>query len=383
MSQTDDFLTQIESLPALITDCVPLMEPLTRKILSTPEIYGLRQIILTGSGDSFFAAAAVIPALRAWTGIPVQAMTSMEAARYVDNSILPDSSNARGLLVISISYSGEAARGVEAAQRLRKMGAITIGFTANPDSRLGKAVERQVSTLIPNSAPAPGTRSYVASMIATYLLAIRISEVLMCMTMDEANRLRAEIQDSGAKLENLVTELAPKLRKYAETWSNATSMDVLGSGPSLATASYCAAKLVEAGGIHASPQDIEEFHHLNFFVNEPSSIPTIVFSPSNSASASRASELVIALQQLGRPTLFITDEDNSFACDNSILIPKFPEWLSPLAQTIPAAIIAAFSANIRNVTHYRGHDGPWRGAKDAGFVKNSTIILKQQEETNA
>ena len=84
MSQLDDFLVQIKSLPELIPEVVATMEPPARTILSTPEIYGVRQIILTGSGDSYFAAASVAPAMRAWTGLPVQAMTAMEAARYVD-----------------------------------------------------------------------------------------------------------------------------------------------------------------------------------------------------------------------------------------------------------------------------------------------------------
>src|SRR5579863_4660931 len=107
MSQLDDFIRQVGSLPTLIGPCVDSLEPTTRKILSTPEIYGLRRIILTGSGDSYFAGASTVSAFRDLTGLTVQAMPSMEASRYAGGSGR-SVTNARGTLVIPISYSGEA-----------------------------------------------------------------------------------------------------------------------------------------------------------------------------------------------------------------------------------------------------------------------------------
>lgn len=373
MSQFENYLAQIRSLPALIAETAEQMEPAARKVLSTPEIYGLRQIILTGSGDSFFAAQAVAPALRAWTGLPVAAMTAMEASRYCDAGVPLRSGAMKGLLVVAISYSGEAARVVEATQRLSALGAITLAITANSESRLGQAANRILDSRIPDFVPAPGTRSYAASMVALYLLSIRISEVLISMTMDNANLLRRELIELGGKLDGLSGTLEAQTADIASRWHNFESLDSLGAGPSLASAAYCAAKLVEAAGMHAAWQDLEEFHHLNYFVLEAHRTPAVVFAGSNARSWSRAHELTVALGQLERPHVYVSDK--AITDVETVLVPATREWFAPIAETIPAALLAANIANLRGVPHYRGHTGLWRGAQGAAFVKDSTILL--------
>jgi glucosamine--fructose-6-phosphate aminotransferase (isomerizing) len=372
MSQLDDFITQIRSLPAMIGPCVEALEPSTRKVLSTPEIYGVRQIILTGSGDSFFAGAAAAPVFRDLTGLPVQAMTSMEASRYAGQtgkSVI----NARGTLVISVSYSGEAARLVVAAHRWRDRGALTLGLTAASEGRLAKAAERVVNTKIEELAPAPGTRTYVVSLIALNLLAIRLGEVLMRITMDEANALRREIGDIGKELDDLERELSAPIEAFVEQSRDWNAFDTLGSGPSLGSAGYSAAKLVEAAGIHAIAQDSEEFFHLNFFVARPSATPAILYAPSKGIAASRSRELVETLGQLGRPTLVVTDQAGFGGGRTELLVPHVREWFAPIIHTIPGALLAAHAAAVRGEAHYRGHTGPWIGARGAGLVRHSHI----------
>lgn len=378
MSQYDDFLTQIHSLPSLVARSSADLEPAARSLLSTPEIHGLRQIILTGSGDSYFAAAAVAPAMRGWTGLPVQAMTAMTAARYVDHAAYPRAAGAKGMLVLPISYSGEAARVVEAAQRLREIGGVTVALTANAESRLGKAAERRLDTRIADSTAAPGTRNYVASLIGLYLIAIRIGEVRMAITMDEANHLRRRMIALGEELEGFTHRLEPRTLALMQHWQNLRTIDVLGSGPGLGSAGYGAAKLVEAAGIHATAQDMEEFLHINYFVDRPEEVGTIVLAPSAGASWSRVQELGDALHQLGRPHVVISDR---LCASETLIVPSIDEMFSPLVEVIPAALLAAAAAHTRSAVHYRGHSGPWAGAQGAGFVRNSKIMTLKDQRT--
>src|SRR5579862_1542651 len=229
MSQLDNYLKQVESLPGLISACAHSLEPATRRILSTPDIYGLRRIILIGSGDSYFAGVASVPAFRALTGLPVQAMPSMEGSRYAGDtgrSVV----NERGTLIIPISYSGEAARLVEAALRWRDRGALTLGVTGSSDGRLSQAVERLVDTRVDEVGPAPGTRSYVVGLIALNLLAIRLGEVLMRFTMDEANQMRSELAAIGTQLRDIEARLQAPIRAFAQASQSRQMFDVLGSG---------------------------------------------------------------------------------------------------------------------------------------------------------
>ncbi len=376
ISNLDSYLSQIRSLSRLLGDSTMRIEANVRTALTTPEIYGIRQIILTGSGDSFFAALAVAAALRGWTGLPVHPMVSMEASRYIDHGRAPLSGRNRGLLAVCISNSGEAARLVEATHRLRSLGAITLAITGDPESRLAKAAEKMIDISIPSAAPAPGTRSYMASLIGLYLLGIRLAEVLMCFTMDHAGALRNQLADLSKPLEGLSDVCEPLIRETINAWGDFRSADVLGSGPSFGSASYAAGKLVEAAGIHASAQDIEEFHHLNYFVDNPESVPAIVFGPANSLAIQRTRELVATLEQLGRPHLLVTDSGEFSPRRNVLVLARVDELFAPILHTVPGSLISAFAAALRRVPHYRGHTGPWRGAKEAALVRNSPIDIQ-------
>ena len=369
------FIGQASSLGELVGQQSEAISQRARLALRMEEVYGIRQIILTGSGDSYFAALAAVPAIRAWTGLPVSAMVSMEASRYVDHGRPPLAGRNRGLLVIAISSSGEAARLVEATQRLRMLGAITLAVTANDDSRLGRAAEKKVNIAIPFAPSAPGTRSYVASLLGVYHIAIRIAEMLMCMTMDEAEVLRRDLQGLGESLMGLANELEKPVAERIAAWGDVQAMDCLGSGPSLASACYAAAKLVEAAGIHAAPQDVEEFHHLNYFVDRPGQVPVVLFAPSQAISKTRTAELLGTLAELGRPHLVITDAADFAPAEVSLVLPKTRELFAPIMQAVPAALLAAYAAERRGVVHYRGQTGPWCGAQNAGLVRNSKIEL--------
>src|SRR5579859_3691513 len=58
------------------------IERAVRGVLSTPEIFGIRQIVLCGCGDSLIVARASEASLAAYTGLPVRALPALEAGRY-------------------------------------------------------------------------------------------------------------------------------------------------------------------------------------------------------------------------------------------------------------------------------------------------------------
>jgi glucosamine--fructose-6-phosphate aminotransferase (isomerizing) len=128
--------------------------------------------------------------------------------------------------------------------------------------------------------------------------------------------------------------------------------------------------------MHATWQDLEEFHHLNYFVVESRKTPAIVFASSNSRAWSRANELKIALGQLERPHVYVSDIEIDGV--ETMVVPKTREWFAPIVQSVPAALLAAHVAHRREIPHYRGHTGLWRGAQGAAFVKDSEILMASE-----
>lgn len=71
---------QVLSLPALMREQYADLEAKVRTLFSTPEIFSLQRIILTGCGDSHAAAMAMKYAIEALTGLPLTSCPPLSSA---------------------------------------------------------------------------------------------------------------------------------------------------------------------------------------------------------------------------------------------------------------------------------------------------------------
>lgn len=138
---------QVWSLPELLRQQYENLEPACRKVLTTPEIFSIQRIVLTGCGDSHAAAMAARRAFENLTEIPTEVVPAIELSRYYDERQLGFAPN--NPLVIAVSNSGGIARVGEAIQRAAAHGAFALGVTGNPDSLLGRSASR----ILPLSVP--------------------------------------------------------------------------------------------------------------------------------------------------------------------------------------------------------------------------------------
>lgn len=138
---------QVWSLPELLRQQYAYLEPACRKVLTTPEIFSIQRIVLTGCGDSHAAAMAVRYAFEALTGIPTEVVPAIELSRYYSERQLGFAP--RNPLAIAVSNSGGIARVSEAIRRVTAHGGFALGVTGNPDSPLGRCASR----ILPLSVP--------------------------------------------------------------------------------------------------------------------------------------------------------------------------------------------------------------------------------------
>jgi glucosamine--fructose-6-phosphate aminotransferase (isomerizing) len=244
---------------------------------------------------------------------------------------------------------------------------------------LAQAAELVIDATVPQGPTGGNARGHAASLLVLWLLGIRIAEVRMRITMDTAETRRALLGRQADLVERSLAPCAAICAEAAERWSGHQRADLLGSGPCLGSAQFAAAKLIETAGIHASSQDIEEFHHLNYFVGRPGEMPTVVFTAATSAAASRTRELMATLQQLGRPTLLVTDATADASRELHLQLPHAEEWLLPLLHIAPALMLAGAWAQKAGATPFRGHAGPWAGAQQARLVRDSLIQSASQD----
>lgn len=368
---------QVESLPELIVSQYEDLEPKARTVLSFQEIYNIQRIVLTGCGDSLAAAMATKHAFEMLTGIPTEVVTAIELSRlYCKKHMGVD---CRNPLVIAVSNSGTGARVAEAVERARKHGCYVLGVTGKEDSPLGVNSDKILKLNIPSFEGAPGTRSYLVSVMSLLLLAIRFGEVRHQYTMDQAMAYRYDIRNQGAALQELLSGMIETCEKVAEEWKDFPCYDFIGAGFDYATAWFGHAKILEATGKFAMHINTEEWFHLNFFARNAKEMGTVVVANTTNPAHSRSKELVKYANVLHRPMVVITDGDASdFNGEEAtyIKVPK-PEYpiTMPITHFVPVCLIAAYISEIIGEKYGRGCEGDWAFAEGGAGVKNSEIIV--------
>lgn len=369
--ETNPIREQLLGTPAAILEQFDALESQTRKLLTTPEIYSLRRMILCGSGDSHMAGASAELAMEQFSGIQVEPLRAMEAARY---TLAEDAPN--NPLVIGISSSGSVARTFEALRNARAQGALTVALTSKPDSRVGQAAAK-VLAMAPASLPsAPGYFGYALSMVALYLLAIRMGEVKGRLTQDQAYARREALRKTVTTMSQTAETVDPFVRALAAEWSVLDNYEFLGSGPSFATGMFGAAKILEATGAHAWAQDVEEWAHLQYFVAKPDATGTFLISPNGALAQGRVVEIASVVASLERPAVVLCGaaDAGEYGGLRTLALPTdTDEMFSPLHYSIPLTLFAGYLSDATDSQYGRAHAGRWAASADGSTIWNSFV----------
>src|SRR5690606_8382763 len=163
MMSAATMIAQVESLPAMIRSEFERFDTSARLLLNHDQCFSIKRIIITGCGDSYMAGLAAELAFEQLAGISTEPMNAMQAGRYG----IPffDQSFPRNPLVLGIATSGSVARTREAVRLARGQAVLIVALTGNPNSPLGLAAELTFDCRLPAFAPAPGVRTYRASLL--------------------------------------------------------------------------------------------------------------------------------------------------------------------------------------------------------------------------
>ena len=363
-------------VPSLTIAQCKQIEADSRMILTTPEIYELRRIVITGCGDSYAAGISMKPALEFLTGLPVDVEPAIHLARYTDPSTFGKPGST---LVMAVSNSGAVARVAEAVQRASNYGALTLAVTGKPDSKLAQASMKRVPLAIPPFAAGSGNgvRSYLISMLSLLLVGIRIGEVKGRYMMSDSEDFRKAICDYAAGFEAIMPALDEQMLALAKETQDKELFEFLGSGGNLGTAWFSHAKIIEATGDASSFSDLEAWMHLECFYRELPKKVAFAFVNSNGPDRSRVNETLGAMGQIPSLLLGITDSENANlpAGVRPIVIPAAKyDWLAPLLNYLPAALYAGYLCELKGECYGRDDRDDWKPIRGTGLLVNSEIV---------
>jgi glucosamine--fructose-6-phosphate aminotransferase (isomerizing) len=293
----DVMQSEIATIPAVIRTQVERLRQPLRDLARRHA--AVREVLLTGCGDSHFAGIATRLSFEWGAGVRCRATEALELVRYEQQYIPVDDPP----LLVAVSYSGEVGRTIEAAAAGSDAGWSTVAFTGRADGRLARHAREAILMDVPTLGFSPGTSTYVAMVTALLVLAAELARVKG--REREAETIDAELEVAprlaAATLE-LAADQAPQV---ADLVATAPVTTFLGAGPSRGAAAFGAAKLFEGPQRYGVAQDLEEWAHEQYFVSGPST-PVVVIAPSG-ASRDRADELMAEMAFIGAPAVLVSD----------------------------------------------------------------------------
>ena len=384
----DDMLSEISNqgpaIPAVMDSVQPQLEALDPTLFTSNS-----HIYITGCGDSYFAGLAARYAFARYAGLPTDAQEALEFGRYAAEFVPPDS------LVFGISNSGKATRSVEALVNARLGGAHTVAITGNPGGWLAQEADtildqsvRLAGELIgmpsnldtnpDDSKPRRGSFglvNYLASLTTLYLIAFQTGVARGRLSENEANALRAELRSTADLIAETVDLCTPAAQAYAEQVKETDTYTILGSGPSLATSLFYAAKTYELPRVYGVSQELEEWAHEQFFLTGPGT--QVLFIAPQGRSVTRVQELLHTTRTMGGTGVVITDQGNTRLTEAAdVTLPvagAVSEALSPLVYCVPGQLFATYLAKSRGRLAFE-FDSPLQYEMNMRTIQESQLI---------
>ena len=305
--------------------------------LTKETLKNLNRIQIVACGTSLHAAMIGKYLIESFCGIAVDVEASSE---YIYRKTVTDEHT----LVIGVSQSGETADTLTAIKQSKARGSHILIITNRPDS----AMAREADSLIPVSAgievSVAATKSYIAQLMAFYLLALYMAEIKDSIAKSTLTSLKAEMMILPQKIEQILSN-KDEIQRVAKIYAGTKDFIYIARGINYPTALEGALKLKEISYINATGYPAGELKHGPIaMLDETMPVLSILMKGavyekllSNSEEAKARNARMIALTNS-------KDEKLDALFENIIRVPDVQELFSPIIAMIPLQLIAYYIA---------------------------------------
>ena len=305
--------------------------------LTKETLKNLNRIQIIACGTSLHAAIVGKYLIETFCGIAVDVEASSE---YIYRRTVTDEHT----LVIGVSQSGETADTLTAVKQSKARGSHILIITNRPDSSMA----READSLVPVNAgievSVAATKSYIAQLMAFYLLALYMAEIKGSADESLLKSIKNELIILPQKVEQVLSN-TDEIQKCARKYSGTKDFIYVARGINLPTALEGALKLKEISYINATGYAAGELKHGPIaMLDDTMPVLSILMNGgvydkllSNSEEAKARNARMIALTNSKDPKL-----EELF--ETIIRVPDVQEFLSPIIAVIPLQLIAYYIA---------------------------------------
>lgn len=318
------------------------MEEATAKLgglnMTAAELRRIERVVFTGCGTAAHAGMVGEYLVEQLALIPSEIEFASEF-RY-RNLPLP-----KDTLVFALSQSGETADTLAALRESQRKGIRTLGICNNVASTIARESDGGVYMHAGPEIGVAATKSFTSQCTVLTLIALLLGRIRHLSSGQGLEILR-ELEQLPDKVRQILT-LDAHIRAVAIKYANAQSMMFLGRKFNYPVALEGALKMKEISYIHASGHPSAELKHGIIALITPE-VPSIFIAPEDSVFEKNLSNIEEVKARKG-PVIGIGTEGSRLAdvCDDAILIPHSPDYLSPILTSIPLQLLAYHTAVAR------------------------------------
>ncbi|MEG0767943.1 MAG: hypothetical protein RR482_09520, partial [Clostridia bacterium] len=347
-----------------------------RSALAPATAAGIRRVILTGCGDSYSAAGAILPGMKLLSGIRAcNSPDIMDFCGFYSDTKICKGFAAHEVLLVAISFSGGSQRVIDALQKGNDRGLQTMLVTRDADAKAAQAAKYTLALETPDGCNTPGLRSYYASMVGLAALGAYLGVCRGEMDKQRFAEVGKQIADYTVTFMQDFDHIDDQMFTQAERMKNLRHFEVIADWNEGYSAQFVEQKFIECGGVFCDHTTSEEFAHISLFHRQPSMFGMVVMINEADPSLSRMRDTVRGCLAQHRPTVIVTDADptlfdasktsidpsanfydkttighNSMAeADKPVVcrIAKAPaQWMSPFVSFIPGSLLAGYQAAV-------------------------------------
>ena len=300
--------------------------------MTNAELRAVDRIVLIGCGTAFHAALAGEYLIESLAHIPVECEFASEF-RYRNLPLDRDT------LVFVISQSGETADTLAALRESQRKGHRTLGICNNVASTIARESDGGAYMHAGPEIGVAATKSFTSQLTIMTLLGLLLGRIRH-LSHAEGRMIIAEME----KLPDLIAktlELDAQIEKIARKYARSKNFLFMGRQANYPVALEGALKLKEISYISSSGYPSAELKHgVIALITEET--PSLFIAPQDAVFDKNISNIEEVKARKGPVIAVGTEGDTALAkiCDDVILIPHAPDYLTPILATIPLQLLA-------------------------------------------
>lgn len=297
------------------------------------ELDRISRIVFIGMGTSLHAAMVGRAWMEALARIPCEFDNSSEY-RYRDPVVDV------GTLVVSLSQSGETADTLAAMEEARRKDARQITLCNYPGTQTSRIADSTLQIRAGLEMSVAGSKTFVCSLTALYLLAIHMGIRRGTLTQDDRSERIAEL----ARLPDLLGTMLTNESQYkalANRYGKRSDFLYLGRGVNFPLAMEGALKLKEISYIHAEGYPAGEMKHGPISLIDEA-MPVVALVPQDSLHGKMMNNINEVKARGGTVIAIASEGDKEIAerVDEVVYIPAGSELINPILMALPMQLLA-------------------------------------------